>query len=92
MSLGKLEVRIGSVNRWLVSWRAAMETYPQLTFGSAKAPSVHTIPMISIQFTAIWVRHNLCHITKECVPPVFLVCFSTQNEKKYTARKGRGNI
>lgn len=37
--------------------------------------------MISTQFTAIWVRHNLCSITKECVPHVYIVCFSAQNEK-----------
>lgn len=79
MSLAKLEIRICNVNHGLVSLKAAMETDPRLTLLSTKAPSEHTILMISTQFTAIWVRHGLW-IPEECVPRVFIACFSVQNE------------
>lgn len=87
MSLAKREIRICDGNHGLVSLKAAMETDPRLTLLSTKAPSEHTILMISTQFTAMWVRHSF-GITEEFVPRVFVACFSTQNEAN-TPRGGK---
>lgn len=92
MSLAKLEIRISNANLGLVSLKAAMETDPWLTWLSTKAPSEHTILMISTQFTTIWVRHGFW-IAGECAPRVFIPWFSMQNEANTLQgerKKGQG--